>query len=54
VTGTFTLIGPRVGGVLAATGGNETWTLLGGGVLVLAAVGMVAVRRRARRGGATA
>jgi LPXTG-motif cell wall-anchored protein len=47
VVGTFTLIGPEVtGGVLAATGNNQSWLLIGGGVLLLSAL---AVRRRVRR-----
>ena len=47
VIGTFELRGPEVsGGVLPSTGTNQSWPLIGGGVLLLAAL---AVRRRIRR-----
>jgi hypothetical protein len=47
VTGTGTLQGPTVtGGNLAATGGNS-WPLVAGGGFLLAALGLVRLRRRA-------
>lgn len=47
VTGAFTLIGPNVTrGTLAATGGNS-WPLVAGGGFLLAALGLVRLRRRA-------
>lgn len=55
ITGTFTLNGPNVGraaagnGQLAATGGNS-WPLVAGGAFMLAALGMLRLRRRATEG----
>ena len=47
ITGSVTLIGPNVNrGNLAATGGN-TWPLVAGGGFLLAALGLVRLRRRA-------
>jgi hypothetical protein len=47
VTGSVTLVGPNVSrGNLAATGGNS-WPLVAGGGFLLAALGMVRLRRRA-------
>ena len=47
VIGTFELSGPEVaGGVLPSTGADQSWPLIGGGALLLAAL---AVRRRVRR-----
>ena len=46
ITGSVTLIGPNVGlGDLAATGGNS-WPLVAGGGFLLAALGLVRLRRR--------
>jgi hypothetical protein len=50
ITGTGVLIGPNVSrGNLAATGGN-TWPLVAGGGFLLAALGLVRLRRRATDG----
>jgi hypothetical protein len=52
ITGAVTLIGPQVGrgtGELAATGGNS-WPLVGGGAFLLAALGLLRLRRRATEG----
>jgi hypothetical protein len=47
ITGAVTLVGPNVSrGDLAATGGNS-WPLVAGGGFLLAALGMVRLRRRA-------
>jgi len=47
ITGAFTLVGPNVTrGDLAATGGNS-WPLVAGGGFLLAALGLVRLRRRA-------
>jgi len=50
ITGSFTLNGPNVGrgpgGQLAATGGNS-WPVVAGGTFMLAALGLVRLRRRA-------
>ncbi|MCA1691532.1 MAG: hypothetical protein LC733_04765 [Actinobacteria bacterium] len=47
VVGSFTLSGPQVsGGKLAATGIDQSWPVLGGGALLLGAMGL---RRRLRR-----
>jgi len=47
ITGAVTLIGPNVNpGDLAATGGNS-WPLVAGGGFMLAALGLVRLRRRA-------
>ena len=47
VTGSVTLVGPNVSrGELAATGGNS-WPLVAGGGFLLAALGLVRLRRRA-------
>ncbi|MGI8806485.1 MAG: hypothetical protein ACR2KK_01265 [Acidimicrobiales bacterium] len=46
ITGNVTLIGPNVAGDLAATGGNS-WPLVAGGGFLLAALGLVRLRRRA-------
>ena len=50
ITGTGVLVGPNVSrGNLAATGGNA-WPLLAGGGFMLAALGLVRLRRRASEG----
>jgi len=47
VTGSFTLVGPNVSrGNLAATGGNA-WPLVAGGGFLVAALGLVRLRRKA-------
>lgn len=47
ITGSVTLIGPNVTrGDLAATGGNA-WPLVAGGGFLLAALGLVRLRRKA-------
>ena len=47
ITGSVTLVGPNVSrGDLAATGGNS-WPLVAGGGFLLAALGLVRLRRRA-------
>ena len=46
ITGAVTLVGPNVSrGDLAATGGNS-WPLVAGGGFMLAALGLVRLRRR--------